>query len=97
MFEQVRYAQGSSYGDELDSTWLLPRWHHAHRGQHMTPRSVTQLLAHEAETQEIPMTCHRIHCFRKLDAMRRGEEPKDVFGRLGCGEGTGELGVLFRR
>jgi len=97
MFEQVRYAQGSSYGDELDSTWLLPRWHHAHRGQHMTPRAVTQLIAREAEKQEIPMTCHRIQLAGAVNALRRGEDPKDVFGRLGQEPGTGELGAAIRR
>ncbi|RIE06513.1 hypothetical protein SMC7_01945 [Candidatus Cryosericum terrychapinii] len=97
MFEQARYAQGSSYGDELDSTWLLPRWHHAHRGQHMSSRAVTRLIAHEAEKQEIPMTCSRIQFAGAVDALRRGEQPTDVFGRLGYEPTKTEVEVATKR
>lgn len=63
----------------------------------MTPRSITQLLAREAEKQEIPTTCHRIQLAGAVDAMRRGEEPEDVFGRWGYELGTGEPGKLLQK
>jgi len=43
------------------------------------------------------MTCHRIQLAEAVDAMRRGEEPKDVFGRLGYEPETGELGAVFKK
>jgi len=97
ILEQVRRAQRFSYEDEPESTWLLPSWHHGYQGQHMTPCAVVQLIGWEAERQKIPMTCHRIQLAGAVDALRRGEEPKDVFGRLGYEPGTGELGAVFKK
>lgn len=58
---------------------------------------MTQLIACEAEKQEIPMTCHRIQLAGAVDALWRGEAPEDVYARLGYEQGTGELEAAFKR
>jgi hypothetical protein len=92
VFRQVRDVQEFADRDELESPWLLPSWHHARHGQHMSSRAVTQLIAHEARLQGILMTCRHIQLAGAVDSLKSSHEPMDdVLRRLGGGRWKGEL------